>query len=405
MRVRMAVFTALLILVTASLSSGMVYADDTLPQIRVYPPPSRDFPLKIYVYQTDYDELNNREFRCPAHSSLVELFYMVQRDLYNSILRFVEEYPEYRELALLSFVNTSDPDQADITFRVVISASNSSYVLHGEDIPYQIYIECDEINETNIHGARNVIFHEFMHSLGIGHPVNAYLTSRGEGELMAGNDPTIDMYPTTLDLYALYKVFFDNIREEKIVSLPSSIEYKMVIPYNVELKRLREEEDYLWSKLREANDLLTELQDENRKLRRENEDLRDENERLRQVVQDLDIKIQLMQQVLDRCQADRERLDERVTKLEDELKLCHDLGMELARKCNETIKDLVTKYNSLNKNYSLCLNYLKEYREACEAALEETQFRYRMLIYVITGIAMAFMAAFYIYGRRKYGIT
>ena len=79
--------------------------------------------------------------------------------------------------------------------------------------------------------------------------------------------------------------------------------------------------------------------------------------------------------------------------------------MELARKCNETIKDLVTKYNSLNKNYSLCLSYLKQYREACEAALEETQSRYRILIYVITGIAMAFMAAFYIYGRRKYGIT
>ena len=391
MRVRMAVFIVLLILVTASLNSATVYADNMLPQIEVYPPPSRDFPLKVYVYQTDYDELNNREFRCPAHSSLVELFYIVQRDLYNSILRFVEEYPEYRKLVLLSFVNTSDPDQADITFRVVISASNSSYVLHGEGIPYQIYIECDEINETNIHGARNVIFHEFMHSLGIGHPVNVYLTSRGEGELMAGNDPTIDMYPTTLDLYALYKVFFDNIREEKIVSLPSSIEYKMVIPYNVELKRLREEEDYLWSKLREANDLLTELQDENRKLR--------------QVVEDLDIKIQLMQQVLDRCQKDRERLDERVYELEDKLKLCHDLGMEFARRCNETIKDLVTKYNSLNKNYSLCLNYLKEYREACEAALEETQFRYRMLIYVITGIAMAFMAAFYIYGRRKYGIT
>ena len=58
----------------------------------------------------------------------------------------------------------------------------------------------------------------------------------------------------------------------------------------------------------------------------------------------------------------------------------------------------------MKENYSLCLDYLRQYREACEAALEETQFRYRILIYLEAAIAMAIILAIYIYAR-KHGVS
>jgi len=146
------IFVLLLLL----FSIALVNAADVQPEIEAYPPPSRTFPLKIYVYPTDYDEVKHKAFTCPAREELIKMFYSVQKTLYKSILRFVEEHPEFGKLALIQFVNASSLDDADITFRIVVSADDSSYVLVKAERT-EIYIECEEIEESGKLGAWNVI--------------------------------------------------------------------------------------------------------------------------------------------------------------------------------------------------------------------------------------------------------
>ena len=190
---------------------------------------------------------------------------------------------------------------------------------------------------------------------------------------MAGNDPTIDMYPTTLDLYALYKVFFDNIREERVVSLPSSIEYKVVTPYGVEIQRLKTENKWLWEKLEDANDLISYFQNENERLREENERLRAEYDSLMSKYQRLEAENRELMERWRGCEETVKDLVRYTDKLEEEnraIKTQYDklLNASLAlygeyNKTRDRLTDLTNRYNELVGRYN---ELLKAYDEAFE---------------------------------------
>ena len=370
MRVRVAVFIVLLLLVTTSLDPAI--ADKNRPVIRIYEPPSRSFPLKVYVYSTAIDLDNNREFTCEAGSKIKELFYDVLRTFPKVVSRFVDEYPEYRRLALIYFENASTPSEATITFRIIRERKEPSvaYTVLWEKRA-EIYVKCellewsfnvteDEAKVDNL--AWSVIAHELGHALGSGHAGKMY-TDDGHPELMYfGGFGDEKVYYSTLDLYALYIAYFGDpeYHEGYInITLPSSIEYKMIIPYDVELEKLREENKWLWSKLEEANDLLTYFQEENKKLKG--------------IVQDLDIKVQLLEQDLERCQGDRERLNaenERLLEENQAIKAQYNrllnASLILYKEYNETrdkLTDLTNRYNELVERYN---ELLEAYDEAFE---------------------------------------
>ena len=376
---RLLAFTIIVLAVSAILLPA--YAQGSRPTIHVTPPPSKNFPLKIYVYPRAYDLDSGAEFTCPHQDELVTMFYHALRSFRKAVLRFVDEYPEYSKLAEITFVNTTSLDQADIAFRVVERLEGERVVAYtnftGAWTPYrsEICVECNILDNGTREFVWSVILHELGHALGLGHAFQPF-TENEHPELMSyiPEETREKIWPSTLDLYAIYELYFHHEFEEvyENVTLPSKIEYKMVIPYDAEIQRLKEERDHLWTKLREANDLITNLQDENRKLR-------DRYERLMEVAENLDLKAQLLQQVLDRCQGDRERLKAKVEDLEDRLH-------RLAKAYNESLTKMATVYNQHIK------------------ALEETRFRYQLLICAITGIAMAFMAAIYIYAR-KHGVS
>jgi len=223
--------------------------------IGVFLPPTRNPPIKVYW---DYSSISN----CPKELSetIFETVKVAMVMLRKSIYRFAEESDgRYDELVKIRFENTSRLRDSHIVVRVnqlgeeVAGKTTLSFIDGNPNPPYIVEIDC----ETPLSGtvpAFNVVLHELLHALGLGHTKH-YMMPDGNLEVMAETkpverEPTI--YVSTLDLYALYKIFFTGYlwgRVKDVVEIDSDrFSYRQVTPYVVEFDVLRKKYDELSSK-------------------------------------------------------------------------------------------------------------------------------------------------------------
>jgi prefoldin subunit 5 len=223
--------------------------------IEVFLPPTRNPPIKVYW---DYSSIPN----CPRKLSetIFETVKVAMVMLRKSIYRFAEESDgRYDELVRIRFENTSRLKDSHIVVRVnqlgegVAGKTTISFVDGNPNPPYIVEIDC-EVPLSGTVPAFNVVLHELLHSLGLGHTKH-YLMPDGGLEIMAEakpveREPTI--YVSTLDLYALYKIFFTGYlwgRVKDVVEIDSDrFGYSQVTPYLVEFDVLRKKYDELSSK-------------------------------------------------------------------------------------------------------------------------------------------------------------
>ena len=362
--------------------------------IEVYNISKRPLTVRVYVYPEGLDLNSSLPFTCPYRDKIVETFYKELLVFRKAVFRFVSEHPEYSGLARIEFINVSSPKQADVTLRVTKGTNESGVLMYriGGNQPNEIQIDCWYPPRTG-GDFPSIMLHEIFHSLGVGHASTEY-TDRGEPELMRFIKG--ETYPSTLDLYALYQLYFGDIKFDgnykTSITLRSNIEYKMVTPYDVELQqlgeeyqKLKEENEKLWGYLRNASDVIDYLDDENQKLRQENEELRMMNSALEEQVADLWGQLQTTNLVVENLQEENQRLKANLT-------WCLQKGLELGEKCNQTIRRLVNQYNYLHANYSKCLEYMnKYYGEACW---------FKMWTLIITATAIVSLVGYYLYVRR-----
>lgn len=350
--------------------------------------------VKVYVYPEDLDLNTGLPFSCLYHDRIVQTFYKELLVFRKAVFRFVSEHPEYSKLAKIEFVNVSSPEEADVTLRVTRGTNESGVLMHriGGDEPNEIQIDCSYPPRTG-EDFPSIILHEIFHSLGVGHASTEY-TDKGEPELMRFIRG--ETYPSTLDFYALHELYFGDVKFDgnykTSLSLPEDLEYQMVVPYDVELKKLRDRVDSLesdnenlWRHLRNASDIIEYLNEENRKLRQENEDLHMVNEALEEQVAELWGHLQNANMIIDYYEEENQRLKANLT-------WCLQAGLELGRKCNQTIRDLAGECNDLLKNYTLCREWMTE----CYDVVQQL----RIGILVMTALGIISVLAYHFYIRR-----
>jgi len=351
--------TILLIMLVAFLR--VADAAEQPPLIKVHEPPSRSLPLKVYVYPMAVDLDNNQQFACEADSKIKNLFYDVLRAFPKVVLRFMDEYPEYRKLALIHFKNTSTPSDATIILKVIKEREEPhvAYVNYWEG-GAEICVKCsilqwafnvtnDEVKAENL--AWSVIAHELGHALGLGHAKQMY-TGDGHPELMYfGGFGDEKVYYSTLDLYAIYVNFFTEVNYgldgEANITLPSNIEYKMVVPYDVELQQLREENQRLRSDLSDMQVRLDQLNDVINRLTNENEALKEQVSSLKKSVESLEKQLDQTEAVKSNLEQQLAQAQNEISKLQDEVSRLQEDAIALQALNNklQTQNELLTSEN------------------------------------------------------------
>jgi len=262
-----------------------VSAIQETPSIDVYQPVSSDPIIEVYWNYT-VPEGCTQESVETLFQSLVRM----QNLLKKSIYRFISEYPgKFDGLALLSFRNVSDPEKAEVIYEIYLleeGRTGGAVTIYGGS-PWKLNLDC-KLAKMDQALMFHVVMHELIHTLGVGH----IREGKSDFEVMGGSVEAY--YPTTLDLYAIYVAMFKEVKHEQTINLPPEIEYKSVIPYDVELGHLREENERLeievsrlqsdlnklQEKLDQANDLITVITQENQQLKDQVSSLRESLENL-----------------------------------------------------------------------------------------------------------------------------
>jgi regulator of replication initiation timing len=335
------IFLLLAVLLAATPLQVFAAETPTINIMWVKNPLVGNYPIRLYIYPGLYISENES---IPETYGCGEVFRAIHdaiRDLHHVIARFVDEYPEYYQLILIRFINATDEATADITIKIhKSSGGGSGYAVIGENRPLRIGLLCN----TNLtyNDYYSTFLHELFHVLGVDHANQPY-TDGGNWELMFPAGPLdVKIYPSTLDLYALYVAHFEGVIGDS-VTLPGAMKYEMVTPYTKEMQSLRQENERLKNQLDTLNALFN-------RVRRDRDALRDKLAEVNASLQDLREQYQAVQNILDSYIHAYNTLQQKYENLRGNCSLLFDACRQCAAELNKTYHDyanLTARYNQL----------------------------------------------------------
>lgn len=186
------------------------------------------FPLKVYVEMNQYSISDYAQ-------SVREALDNWAKSIWNySQTHDASSLPLLTYVLYLSNINATTTYGVHITFvpdtippgTNVVGLTNYEWnASTSEPVPpINITVTTFSHNATNLY-VKNVVMHEFGHALGLGH-ASQVNTSDGPELMYYGSSKTQPIYPSTLDIYGLTRLYAGDY--DHIIQLPQDIPYIML---------------------------------------------------------------------------------------------------------------------------------------------------------------------------------
>jgi len=340
------------------------------------------FPIKVYWKESE---------TCPAEFNKVLKKTLDTAIIFlrKSIWRFMEENDgKYDKFVVFRLEYTDNPKNAQI----IISGDQLGEEVAGITVigtvdgklvpPTEIYYDCEVVLKPVV-PAFNVVLHELLHGVGLGH---AYFDKvDDQWEIMAESkregEPTI--YVSTLDLHALYQIWFENYRGDKVI-LPQNLEFREVKPYVVELEELKKIYEELHRKYGVLEEEVTSLKDDLKILEKRVENLEQNVTVIHTRVSSLEKKAETLSENLETVSSEVSKVAEGLESVNTTM----NRWMGEVRRSLQTLATRISENQEAIQEHSQLLASQQHAIETLNTTLQEVM-KYLKILIVLTAISLA----------------
>ena len=391
----------LTILLSLLLLIGPIEAQELWIEVMPLSAEMKKLPVKIYWKESK---------TCPAEFNevLKKTLDVAMILLRKSIWRFMEENDgKYDKFIAFRLEYTDNPREAHIIItgdQLEEGVAGETWIatVEGKMVPpAQIYYDCEVVLKPLV-PAFNVVLHELLHGLGLGH---TYFDKVGDQwEIMAETkregEPTI--YVSTLDLHALYQIWFSNYRRNR-VSLPQELEFREVKPYVVELEELKEIYEELHRKYGVLEEEVTSLKDDLKILEKRVENLEQNVTIIRTKVSFLEEKATNLEKMAETLSESLETVSSEVSRVAEELESVNTTMREWMGEVRGSIQTLSTRISENQRSIQEHSQLLASQQQAIEnlnISLQEAM-KYLKILIILTAVSLAIGTTAFIKTLRK----
>lgn len=351
------------ILISPALSISLVSAEEPL-YINLIPLSDEYRRLPVKIYWMDSTECS-KDFNILIRQTVDTVILLLRKSIY----RFMEENDGlFDELVKLRIEHADDLNEA----QVVITGKQLEEGILGETWMYlsdektilrsRVYYDCDVVLDPFI-SAFNVVLHELLHSLGLGHTNFDKVNDTEEVMYHIIPSKRSSIYVSTLDLYLLYMLWFKNYKSNIFYLSDLPLQFKEVRPYVVEFEDLKKAYTELHEKYgvleisvdRLSEDLYKFKTDSDIKFKVIMEDVKN----VENAIEDLSLNISRVKQDISDLSVKVSVLENMENNLRENIKRIEENFILLEEKVLEIDKKIVDNYMQLHDEIGYLDNQLK----------------------------------------------
>jgi len=355
-------------------------------------PLSREFkklPVKVYWQPSN---------QCPTEFNQVlkKTLDTAIALLRKSIWRFMEENDgKFDEMVNFRIEYVNDPEKAQIIItgkdleegvlgETWVWVNDRNEMMHAD-----IYYDCDVVLRP-VTPAFNVVLHELLHGLGLGHTQFDHIGDQWEimAEYKREGEPTI--YVSSLDLYALHQIWYTNYRRNTI-ALSKDLEFREIKPYVIELEELKQIYEELHQKYGVLEEEVASLKDDLKILEKRVEKLEQNMTTISTRVSSLENKATSLEEKAEVLSETMKTISSEVTQVAEGLESVNTTMNKWMVEVGGSLETLSTQISENKREIQMHSQLLASQQQAIESlntSLQEAM-KYLKILTALTAVSLA----------------